>query len=49
MDGEMNLAVYQVSTGVWYLLPYSGAAPYGVGWGGDLTDLPVTTNLPSNY
>ena len=48
MDGETDLIFYQVSTGAWYLLPSSGAAPYGVGWGGDLTDLPVTTNLLSN-
>jgi hypothetical protein len=37
--------VYRTSTGAWYVVPSSGALPYGVGWGGDATDKPV----PGDY
>jgi len=32
----------------WYIVPSSGATPYGVGWGGDPSDIPLTTN-PALY
>jgi hypothetical protein len=47
-DGKTDIAIYRTSTGGWYIIPSSGAAPYGMGWGGDGTDLPVTTN-PALY
>jgi hypothetical protein len=34
VDGETDIAVYEASTGAWYVKPSSGAAAYGVGWGG---------------
>jgi hypothetical protein len=45
-DGEGNgdIAIYQPSTGAWYMVPSSGAAPYGVGWGG-----PGFTPVPGDY
>ncbi len=44
-DGKTDIAVYRASTGYWYVSPSSGAAPYGVGWGGDASDTPV----PGDY
>jgi len=29
----------------WYIVPSSGATPYGIGWGGDPSDIPV----PGDY
>jgi hypothetical protein len=43
-DGESDIAVYRSSTGVWYINPSSGAAPYAVGWG-QSGDIPV----PGDY
>jgi len=44
-DGKTDTAVYRHGTGAWYIIPSSGGAPYGVGWGGDATDKPV----PGDY
>ena len=41
------IAVYRTSTGAWYVYPLGGGAPYGIGWGGDAIDKPITTNLTS--
>jgi len=47
-DGKTDIAVYRASTGGWFVILSSGATPFGVGWGGDVTDIPVTTN-PASY
>jgi hypothetical protein len=44
-DGKTDVVVYRASQGGWYVIPSSGAAPYGVGWGGDATDKPT----PGDY
>jgi len=44
-DGKTDVAVYRASTGVWYIYPSGGGAPYGVGWGGGASDKPV----PGDY
>ena len=43
-DGKTDIAAYHSGAGSWYVKPYSGGAPYGVGWGGDA---PVAMNLSS--
>ncbi len=48
-DGKTDIAVYRASTGAWYVTPSGGGAPYGVGWGGDPSDIPVTAILSSTY
>ncbi len=45
-DGKTDIAVYRANTGAWYVYPSKfGVAPYGFGWGGDLSDKPV----PGDY
>jgi Ca2+-binding RTX toxin-like protein len=44
-DGKTDIAVYRAETGAWYVIPSGGASPYGMGWGGDATDVPV----PGDY
>src|SRR4030042_1578196 len=44
-DGKTDIAVYRVSTGAWYIVPSSGSSPYGIGCGGDPSDIPV----PGDY
>ena len=41
-DGKTDIAVYRVSTGAWWIIPSSTGSAYGVGWGGDPSDIPVT-------
>ncbi len=43
--GKTNIAVYRKQTGAWYVYPSGGGTPYGMGWGGNLTDKPV----PGDY
>ncbi len=49
-DGKTDYGFYRPSTGVWYIKP-SGGVPswYGVYFGGDPSDIPLTTNLYSIY
>jgi hypothetical protein len=44
-DSKTDIAVYRSGTGAWYVIPSSGASPYGVGWGGDGTD----KSAPGDY
>ena len=43
-DGKADVAIYQPSMGVWYIVPSSGGSTYGIACGGP-SDLPVTINL----
>ncbi len=42
--GKTDIAVCRSGTGFWYVKPSSGAAAYGVGWGGDTSDIPLTAS-----
>lgn len=42
-DYEADVAVYRAGTGAWYIYPSGGGAPYGIGWGGDDTDRPLSS------
>jgi hypothetical protein len=44
-DAMTDTAVYRASTGVWYIIPSGSGSAYGVGWGGDTSDIPV----PGDY
>lgn len=44
-DSKNDLSVYRVNNGAWYIRPSSGAAPYGISWGGDPSDKPA----PGDY
>jgi hypothetical protein len=48
-DGKTDIAAYHSGAGSWYVIPSSVGSPYGVVWGGDPTDIPVTTNFSSIY
>ncbi len=41
LDAKTDLVVYRKSTGAWFVKPSSGATPYGIGWGGNSSDIPV--------
>jgi hypothetical protein len=47
-DGKTDKAVYRASTGTCYIYPSGGGALYGVGWGGDASDIPVIIK-PGSY
>jgi len=38
------VAIYQTSTGSWLVIQSSDGNTYGMGWGGDASDVPLTTN-----
>ena len=41
-DGKADVAIYRGSNGGWYIIPsLPPEVPYGVGWGGDSTDISV--------
>jgi hypothetical protein len=45
-DRKTDIAVYRGSNGGWYIIPSSPpGTPYGVGWGGGASDIPV----PGDY
>lgn len=50
-DRKTDLAVYRVTNGYgyWYIYPSGGGSPYVIQWGGDPSDIPVSTILPSMY
>jgi hypothetical protein len=47
-DGKTDLAIYRAGAGSWFIYPSRGGSPWGVIFGGDASDLPVTTN-PATY
>ena len=45
-DGKTDIALYR--NGGWFIMPSSTGIPYGIGFGGDPSDIPLTTN-PTLY
>jgi hypothetical protein len=50
-DGKTDMAIYETNTGTWWIIPSSTitpptpyGVPYGMGWGGDISDVPLSTN-----
>jgi hypothetical protein len=48
-DGKTDIAIDRVSAGAWFINPSEGGSIYGVGFGGDPSDIPVTASLPETY
>ncbi|MEM2126140.1 MAG: VCBS repeat-containing protein [Candidatus Methanosuratincola sp.] len=44
-DKKSDITIYRASNGGWFVLPSGGGTPFGVGWGGDPSDIPV----PGDY
>jgi FtsP/CotA-like multicopper oxidase with cupredoxin domain len=44
-DGKTDVAIYRASIGGWFIIPSGSGIPYGLGWLGDPSDIPV----PGNY
>jgi hypothetical protein len=42
MDRKTDITIYRGSTGGWFILPSSTGVPYGFGFGGDASDIPVS-------
>ena len=43
-DKKTDVAIYQSSNGGWWIIYSSDGSTYGMGWGGDASDIPLTTN-----
>ena len=43
-DGKTDVAIYQSSNGGWWIIHSSDGSTYGMGWGGDTSDVPLSTN-----
>jgi hypothetical protein len=43
-DRKTDVAIYQTSNGGWWIIYSSDGSTYGMGWGGDISDAPLTTN-----
>ena len=43
-DGKTDVAIYQSSNGGWWIIYSSDGSTHGMGWGGDASDVPLTTN-----
>ena len=43
-DGKTDVAIYQSSNGSWWIIYSSDGSTHGMGWGGDASDVPLTTN-----
>ena len=43
-DGKTDFAIYQSSNGGWWIIYSSDGSYHGMGWGGDASDIPLTTN-----
>ena len=44
---KTDITIYRANTGVWWIYPSGAGSSYTVGFGGDPSDIPVTTNFPS--
>jgi hypothetical protein len=47
-DAKTDISICRRTSGGWFVLPSTGASPYGMGWGGDVSDIPLSTN-PASY
>jgi hypothetical protein len=45
LDAKTDIAIYR--NGVWLIVPSSTGMAYAVPWGGDISDIPLTTNRAS--
>jgi hypothetical protein len=43
-DKKTDVAIYQTSNGGWWIIYSSDGSTYGMGWGGDISDIPLSTN-----
>ena len=43
-DGKTDVAIYQSGNGGWWIIRSSDGSTYSMGWGGDASDVPLTTN-----
>jgi hypothetical protein len=43
-DGKIDISIYHESTGGWWIIPSSGVGPQGQVGGGDISDVPLSTN-----
>jgi uncharacterized delta-60 repeat protein len=46
-DRKADIALYRQSIGAWYIVPSSTGVYYAVGFGGDPSDIPITSNRAS--
>jgi len=44
-DGKTDIAVWRPGDGYWYIDPSGVGSTYGLQWGGDATDIPIS--MPS--
>jgi len=43
-DGKTDVAIYQSGNGGWWIIYSSDGSTHGMGWGGDASDVPLTSN-----
>ena len=48
-DKKTDVAIYQSSNGGWWIIYSTDGSTYGMGWGGDLSDIPLSANTVLTY